>query len=41
MVFETVVSGGCRSYVIGCEETRATAIVPLPRECKSGRCRVI
>ena len=27
MIFETVVSGGCRSYMIGCEETCAAALI--------------
>ena len=27
MIFETVASGGCRSYVIGCEETCAAALI--------------
>lgn len=27
MLFETVVSGGCRSYLIGCEETCAAALI--------------
>ena len=27
MIFETVVSGGCRSYLIGCEETCAAALI--------------
>jgi glyoxylase-like metal-dependent hydrolase (beta-lactamase superfamily II)/rhodanese-related sulfurtransferase len=27
MIFETVVSGGCRSYVIGCEGTCAAALI--------------
>jgi glyoxylase-like metal-dependent hydrolase (beta-lactamase superfamily II)/rhodanese-related sulfurtransferase len=27
MIFETVVSGGCRSYVIGCENTCSAAII--------------
>jgi len=27
MIFETVTVGGCRSYVIGCEETRAAALI--------------
>lgn len=27
MIFETVAAGGCRSYLIGCEETRAAAVI--------------
>jgi hypothetical protein len=27
MIFETVASGGCRSYIIGCEETCAAALI--------------
>jgi glyoxylase-like metal-dependent hydrolase (beta-lactamase superfamily II)/rhodanese-related sulfurtransferase len=27
MIFETVATGGCRSYVIGCEETCAAALI--------------
>jgi len=27
MLFETVVSGGCRSYLVGCEETCAAALI--------------
>jgi rhodanese-related sulfurtransferase len=27
MIFETVVSGGCRSYVVGCEGTCAAALI--------------
>ena len=27
MIFETVASGGCRSYVIGCEDTCAAALI--------------
>lgn len=27
MIFETVLSGGCRSYLIGCEETCAAALI--------------
>src|SRR6202451_642988 len=27
MLFETVAAGGCRSYVIGCEETCAAALI--------------
>jgi glyoxylase-like metal-dependent hydrolase (beta-lactamase superfamily II)/rhodanese-related sulfurtransferase len=27
MIFETVASGGCRSYVIGCDETCAAALI--------------
>jgi len=27
MIFETVASGGCRSYLIGCEETCAAALI--------------
>lgn len=27
MIFETVVSGGCRSYLVGCEETCAAALI--------------
>ena len=27
MVFETVTTGGCRSYLIGCEETCAAALI--------------
>jgi glyoxylase-like metal-dependent hydrolase (beta-lactamase superfamily II)/rhodanese-related sulfurtransferase len=27
MIFETVAAGGCRSYVIGCEETCAAALI--------------
>ena len=27
MIFETVTTGGCRSYVIGCEETCAAALI--------------
>ena len=27
MIFEAVASGGCRSYVIGCEETCAAALI--------------
>jgi len=27
MIFETVVAGGCRSYVIGCEDTCAAALI--------------
>src|ERR1043165_8908582 len=27
MLFETVVSGGCRSYLIGCEESCAAALI--------------
>ena len=29
MIFETVATGGCRSYVIGREESCAAAIVPF------------
>lgn len=27
MIFETVVSGGCRSYLYGCEDTRASVLI--------------
>jgi uncharacterized glyoxalase superfamily metalloenzyme YdcJ len=27
MIFEAVSSGGCRSYLIGCEETCAAALI--------------
>ncbi|HLZ96528.1 MAG TPA: MBL fold metallo-hydrolase [Steroidobacteraceae bacterium] len=27
MIFETVITGGCRSYVVGCEETCAAALI--------------
>src|SRR6201988_3549693 len=27
MIFEAVASGGCRSYVIGCEDTCAAALI--------------
>ena len=27
MIFETVTTGGCRSYLIGCEESCAAALV--------------
>ncbi len=27
MIFEQVATGGCRSYLIGCEETRAAALI--------------
>src|ERR1700733_15194691 len=27
VIFETVATGGCRSYVIGCEETCAAALI--------------
>src|ERR1700721_705929 len=27
MIFETVVTGGCRSYVVGCEESCAAALI--------------
>jgi|GEM_PF-6803811 len=27
MIFETVPAGGCRSYVIGCEESCAAALI--------------
>lgn len=27
MIFETVIAGGCRSYLIGCEETCAAALI--------------
>ena len=27
MIFEAVASGGCRSYIIGCEETCAAALI--------------
>src|SRR5580700_6279557 len=27
MIFEAVASGGCRSYIIGCEETCAAAVI--------------
>ena len=27
MIFETVATGGCRSYVVGCEETCAAALI--------------
>ncbi len=27
MIFETVSSGGCRSYLVGCEETCAAVLI--------------
>ena len=27
MIFETVAAGGCRSYLIGCEETCSAAVI--------------
>ena len=27
MIFETVATGGCRSYLIGCEESCAAALI--------------
>lgn|SRR5665213_612557 len=33
MIFETVASGGCRSYLLGCEETCAAALIdPEPSQ---------
>jgi len=27
MIFETVATGGCRSYLVGCEQTCAAALI--------------